>query len=202
MTLFIDLHHDRNRTLVSHGCEPSDNALLSRHHSIISRHQAQSPLRTRPMSILELLNRLLDTVGCRARDDRIVLEASLLKTGLDAAQHSMTISRVQVNRLSCAAEDNQTLDAVLGQEHSVGNLRVNVDGRRNEVKVGGLLGGEEGRDGHVDTLGRRRRHGEKEVKSMILITVNDSYERERKGSEGFITCKQLSSCSVTADASS
>lgn len=164
-----DLHHDGNRALVSHGCEPPDNALLRRHSSIVSWSKTQSPLRTRLLSILELLDRLLDAVGRCASNDGVVLEPLLLQTRLDPAQNLMTIPGVQVDRLARAAEDDKAPDAVLGQVHGVGGLRLNVYRRGDRVVVGGLLGGEKGRDGHVDALGRRSSHDEQEKKKGVSL---------------------------------
>lgn len=152
------LHHNGNRALVSHGCEPSNNPLLRAGPGEITRYETKSPLTTSLLRTLQLLDDLGDILRCGARDQRVVLEPGAVKLLLDVREKLEALLVGQMHGFAGAPEDHQALDPGSCEVQRVRALCGEVEGCSDGIVVGGLLGDEEGWDGDVDTWGRRGGH--------------------------------------------
>lgn len=139
-------HKDGDRTLVSHGLEPRNDAGLRHSAGEVARSQHHAPLGTGFLGLAQLRDRLLDALGGGAGNDGIVGEAGLIQLGAHARQDLKALSVGDVYRLAGRSQDYEATDTSAGQVDGVGGLRGDVDGGGGGIVVGGRFGGEKGRD--------------------------------------------------------
>lgn len=111
----IDLHQDRDGALFSDGGKPLNDALLRAGAREEARDETQPPLSAGLLGALELGNALLDVLRGGAGDDGVVFEAGAVEGLPHAGQDLGALLVRQVDGLARAAEDDEPLDARLGQ---------------------------------------------------------------------------------------